>query len=109
VTEHGGLYTWGEGTLEEDDDNEEDEEDEEENDVPLGLGYGDRERKLVPTRVAPALLQGASVGRCRELPPLHASHSPWAIIPGWAALYLLLLATARTVSICQCRGSWCSA
>jgi len=71
VTEHGGLYTWGEGTrLEEKE--EDDEDDEDENEVPLGLGHGDGETKMVPTRVTPALLQDARVGRCHGLPPLHA-------------------------------------
>jgi len=72
VTEHGGLYTWGEATREEEGDDEDDEDDEEENEVPAGLGHGDGATKLVPTLVAPALLQGARVGRCYGLPPLHA-------------------------------------
>jgi len=67
MTEHGGLYTWGIGRHstwnEEEDDFE---------DVSMGLGHGDGETKLVPTLVAPALLQGARVRRCHGLPPLHA-------------------------------------
>ena len=59
VTEHGGLYTWGQGQ-----------------DAflacPAGLGHDDMLTKLVPTCVAPHLLQGARVGRCHSLPPLHA-------------------------------------
>mmetsp|Transcript_66033 Transcript_66033/g.107128 ORF Transcript_66033/g.107128 Transcript_66033/m.107128 type:complete len:418 (+) Transcript_66033:600-1853(+) len=62
VTEHGGLYTWGRGR----------EDDEYENEFPAGLGHGDGETKLVPTRVVPALLQDTRVGRCHGLPPLHA-------------------------------------
>jgi len=71
VTEHGVLYTWGEGICVEEE-ADEDDEDEELNEVPAGLGHGDFETKLVPTRVAPALMQGARVGRCHGLPPLHA-------------------------------------
>ena len=51
---------------------EDDEDEEEENEVPVGLGHGDGETKLVPTRVAPALLQDTRVGCCHGLPPLHA-------------------------------------
>jgi len=51
VTEEGALYTWGEA---------------------WGLGHGDGARKSVPTKVAPHLLQGARVGRCHGLPPMHA-------------------------------------
>jgi len=72
VTEHGGLCTWGQGSCVDADDEEVDEDDEEEKEVPLGLGHGDGETKLVPTRVAPALLQDTCVGRCHGLPPLHA-------------------------------------
>jgi len=71
VTEHGCLYTWGQGTQVEEKE-EDNEDDEEENEVPAGLGHGDGETKLVPTRVAPALLQDTRVGRCHGLPPLHA-------------------------------------
>jgi len=28
--------------------------------------------KLVPTRITPQLLQGSRVGRCHDLPPMHA-------------------------------------
>jgi len=74
VTEHGRLYTWGEGSRVEEETFSSSEEDEEaeEVEVPSGLGHGDGETKLVPTPVAPALLQGARVGRCYGLPPLHA-------------------------------------
>jgi len=59
VTEHGGLYTWGQGQ-------------EVKHASPAGLGHDDMLAKLVPTCVAPHLLQGARVGRCHSLPPLHA-------------------------------------
>jgi len=59
VTEHGGLYTWGQGQHAEDA-------------SPVGLGHNDMLTKLVPTCVAPHLLQGARVGRCNSLSPLHA-------------------------------------
>ena len=36
------------------------------------LGHGGREQMLVPTLVAPALLGGACVGRCRRLPTDHS-------------------------------------
>ena len=81
VTEHGSLYTWGDGRREtdkddednaDDEDDESDESDEEEIEVSTGLGHGDGEIKLVPTLVAPALLQGARVGRCHGLPTLLA-------------------------------------
>jgi len=51
VTEEGALYTWG---------------------TAPGLGHADEQAKLVPTLVAPHLLQGTRVGRCHRLPPLHA-------------------------------------
>jgi len=51
VTKEGTLYTWGEAS---------------------GLGHANREAKWVPTRIAPSLLQGALVGRCHDLPPMHA-------------------------------------
>ena len=47
VTEHGILYTWG-------------------------LAAGPRHPTLVPTCIAPHLLQGARVGRCHDLPLIHA-------------------------------------
>jgi len=59
VTELGGLYTWGQGQNAEDV-------------SPAGLGHDDMLTKLVPTCVAQHLLQGARVGRCHSLPPLHA-------------------------------------
>jgi len=71
VTEHGGLYTWGMGTFPEEEE-ESDEEDAEEEKVPGGLGHSYGETKFVPTLVVPALLQGARVGCCHELLPLHA-------------------------------------
>ena len=54
VTEEGTLYTWG---------NEK---------FSLGLGHVDEQAKLVPTLVAPHLLQGSRVGRCHNLPSMHA-------------------------------------
>ena len=72
VTQHGGLCTWGEGTREEEEDDEDDEDDEEEYEVPTGLGHGDGATKLVPKLIVLALLQGARVGRCYGLPPMHA-------------------------------------
>eukprot|EP00277_Geminigera_cryophila_P022957 CAMPEP_0179479202 /NCGR_PEP_ID=MMETSP0799-20121207/57499_1 /TAXON_ID=46947 /ORGANISM="Geminigera cryophila, Strain CCMP2564" /LENGTH=460 /DNA_ID=CAMNT_0021290711 /DNA_START=165 /DNA_END=1548 /DNA_ORIENTATION=- len=51
VTEEGILYTWGNAP---------------------GLGHADGKTKLVPTHIAPHLLQGSRVGRCHDLPPLHA-------------------------------------
>ena len=86
VTEHGGLYTWGQGSCVDEVDEEDDEDDEDENEVPAGLGHGDGETKLVPIRVAPALLQDVRIGRCHGLPPLHAlafamgNHSRWAAL-----------------------------
>jgi len=72
VTEHGGLYTWGMGSYAEEWKEEEKEEEEEENIIPGGLGHCDGETKLAPTLVIPALLQGARIGHCHRLPPLHA-------------------------------------
>ena len=63
VTEEGTLYTW---------------------DQASGLGHANWEATLVPTRIAPNLLQGARVGRCYDLPPMHASPLPWARIFGSA-------------------------
>jgi len=51
VTVEGTLYTWGHAS---------------------GLGHADREAKWVPTRIDPSLLQGARVGPCHGLPPMHA-------------------------------------
>jgi len=51
VTEEGNLYTWGDS---------------------LGLGHADKQAKLVPTHITPLLLQGSRVGRCHDLPPMHA-------------------------------------
>jgi len=51
VTEEGTLYTWG---------------------YASSLGHADGGAKLVPMRIDPSLLQGARVGRCRDLPPMHA-------------------------------------
>ena len=51
VTEEGTLYTWGNAS---------------------GLGHANAEAKLVPTRITPSLLQGARVGPCHDLPPMHA-------------------------------------
>jgi len=64
IPKHDTLYTWGKGTCVDWDAREE-----KKPEVPLGLGHGDRATKLVPTRVAPALLQGVRVGRCHGLPP----------------------------------------
>jgi len=49
VTADGVLFTWGR---------------------VQGLGHGDGEDKLVPTRVTPQLLQGPRVGRCHSIPLL---------------------------------------
>jgi len=51
VTKEGTLYTWGN---------------------VLGLGHANGEAKWMPTRITPSLLQGARVGRCHDLPPMHA-------------------------------------
>jgi len=51
VTDKGGLYSWGEA---------------------LGLGHANRKAKLVPTHIAPLLLQSTRVGCCHDLSPLHA-------------------------------------
>ena len=51
VTEEGNLYTWGKA---------------------LGLGHADKQAKLVPTHITPLLLQGSRVGRCHDLPLMHA-------------------------------------
>ena len=61
VTEHGGLYTWGKGR-----------DPFSEGLEAIGLGHGDMLDKLVPTLVAPHLLQGARVGRCHRLQREHA-------------------------------------
>jgi len=106
VTQHGGLYNWGEGTREEEEDDEDDEDDEEEYEVPTGLGHGNGATKLAPKLVVPALLQGARVGRCYGLPPMHALGFAMSLTPSWAALRRLrrlLLTTAGTVCMCQCR------
>ena len=50
VTEEGTLYTWGQAS---------------------SFGHANREAKLVPSRIAPRILQGARVGRCHDLPPMH--------------------------------------
>ena len=55
VTEEGTLYTWGAAHYD-----------------SFGLGHTDTQGKLVPTPVAPHLLQGSRVGRCHDLPPMHA-------------------------------------
>jgi len=62
VTESGDLYTWGSTAATE-------------YGAPVGgqiLGHNDGEDKLVPTRIALHLLQGARVGRCFRLPSLRA-------------------------------------
>ena len=50
VTEEGTLYTWGEAS---------------------GLGHANAKAKLVPTRIAPSLLQGTRVEPCHDLPSMH--------------------------------------
>ena len=65
VTEHGHLYTWGSGTA----------EDVSFDEFPSGLGHSDGQPKLVPTLVAPHLLQFARIEHCHGWPrwsPLHA-------------------------------------
>jgi len=51
VTQEGTFYTW---------------------DQASGLGHANWEATLVFTRITPSLLQGARVGRCHDLPPMHA-------------------------------------
>eukprot|EP00277_Geminigera_cryophila_P002326 CAMPEP_0179427482 /NCGR_PEP_ID=MMETSP0799-20121207/13417_1 /TAXON_ID=46947 /ORGANISM="Geminigera cryophila, Strain CCMP2564" /LENGTH=482 /DNA_ID=CAMNT_0021202547 /DNA_START=278 /DNA_END=1726 /DNA_ORIENTATION=+ len=51
VTGVGALYTWGEA---------------------VALGHASGETKFVPTLVATQQLQGVRVGRCHDLPPMHA-------------------------------------
>jgi len=51
VTNQGALYTWGKAP---------------------GLGHANKQTNLLPTHIAPHLLQGARVGRCHRLLPLHA-------------------------------------
>jgi len=58
VTEPGGFYTWGQGQ-------------DALHASPAGLGHDNMLPKLVPTCITPHLLQGACVGRCHRLPPLH--------------------------------------
>ena len=53
VTEDGALWTWGDG------------------DAGM-LGHGDEERRLLPTEVAMAGLEGGRIGRCRGLLAEHA-------------------------------------
>ena len=53
VTEQGTLYTWGRA-------------------LGLGHAHGEGRLVLVPTRIAPSLLKGARVGRCHNLPSMHA-------------------------------------
>ena len=62
VTDIGTLYTWGKGIQGKNTPKE----------SPAGLGHADGVTKMTPTLVAPHLLQGARVGRCHALPPLHA-------------------------------------
>jgi len=51
VTEKGTLYTWGQAS---------------------DHRHANAEAMWVPTRITPSLLQGARVGRCHDLPPMHA-------------------------------------
>ena len=62
VTDNGALYTWGKAIQGKNTAKE----------SPVGLGHADGVIKMTPTLVAPHLLQGARVGRCHALPPLHA-------------------------------------
>jgi len=101
VTKEGTLYTWGKAS---------------------GLGHANAEAKWVPTCIVPSLLQGARVGPCHDLPPMHAlafamgTHSrlgscavPMAVAAGCSsqtrgrisskARRRLLLTRARTVNM----------
>ena len=64
VSEDGALFTWGRGE-----------------DValftwvggrPTGLGHGDLTERVRPTLVEPDSMDGAQIGRCRELAQEHA-------------------------------------
>ena len=58
VTEDGALFTWGRGQAY--------------TGRPTGLGHGDVADRLRPTLVAPDSMDGARIGRCRELAREHA-------------------------------------
>ena len=58
VTEDGALFTWGRGQAY--------------GGSPTGLGHGDLTQRLRPTLVAPGSMDGARIGRCRELAREHA-------------------------------------
>ena len=50
----------------------------------MGLGHDDMQTKLVPTPVAPQLLESMRVGRCHSLRPPSASLSQWVLTTDWA-------------------------
>ena len=58
VTEDGALFTWGRG--------------QDYDGRPTGLGHGDVTERLRPTLVEPDSMDGARIGRCRELAREHA-------------------------------------
>ena len=58
VTEDGALFTWGRG--------------QDHGGRPTGLGHGDITERLRPTLVEPDSMDGARIGRCRELAREHA-------------------------------------
>jgi hypothetical protein len=58
VTEDGALFTWGRGRAYAG--------------RPTGLGHGDVTERLRPTLVEPDSMDGARIGRCRELAREHA-------------------------------------
>jgi hypothetical protein len=58
VTEDGALFTWGGG--------------QDYDGRPTGLGHGDVTERLRPTLVEPDSMDGARIGRCRELAREHA-------------------------------------
>ena len=59
VTEDGALFTWGGGQ-------------DDHGINPTGLGHGDVAERLRPTLVEPDSMDGARIGRCRELAREHA-------------------------------------
>ena len=58
VTEDGALFTWGVAQAYDG--------------SPIGLGHGDVAQRLRPTLVEPDSMDGARIGRCRELAREHA-------------------------------------
>jgi hypothetical protein len=87
VTDDGALWTWGDGTRGK-------------------LGHDDVKKRLVPTRVAAASLEGTRIGRCRPLPTEHAvglamgtharlgAASPVRALAGEPALLIMIASAA---------------